>query len=132
MIDTEFFIIRGYETEEARGGLNSNTWVLQIKISPETVNFQPDGSVRNLGAPTQNMLPVTIKSTPNRDGSGIFPRGVVVRWTESAPEGYATNGTIFVPVLRRNRYHIYRLGQRVRYLGGTGIIVSKLPETLRN
>lgn len=121
-----------YESEESTGLSSPRFWSFRMLVTSEADDFEPDGRRRNVQANVSETLPMTILSTANRDRSGLFPRGVRVRWTEETPVGYKDGGHVFVPVFRRDRYQEYKIGDRVSFLGGVGIIVGKLPETLRS
>lgn len=77
-------------------------------------------------------IPITMPSTSDKTRGWARPRGVMLGWLEKAPEGYSDDGRIFVPIFRRSRFDRIHVGQVGTYRELSVIVVSKLPEYLRN
>lgn len=126
------FVNAIYQSQQRVAISGATRYSFRIKVRPEVLTFQPDGKGVNASGANTRVLPLNIPSTANRDGIGVYPRGVMIRWTGAPPNGYDPSGKLFVPVLTVNRnfeYHLYDTGM---YLGSPYIIVSKISEQVRS
>lgn len=101
-----------------------------IKTQPETLAATIGGAANASGA-----APVT-KGFPSADVSrskksiGIHARTVSLRFTATAPAGYAANSILRIPVLTRTLWDDAGKGTVVSYLGVAGVVAGRSPEII--
>lgn len=117
------FIRSFYETN---GGA-----IARIRVQPETELATIGGAVNDApaGPPT---VTTTVKVSKGRRAYGISPRKVGFIFDPGEePDDYKLGSTVYIPVLTRARYDAQLVGAPMIYLGGTGICISKLEESVR-
>lgn len=104
--------------------------VYSVRVQPETLAASVGGGANT--APTGN---VTGEPSAMVGGSrrsiGVHCRGVRIRFTGAAPEGYKPQGVIFIPILTEARYDAITRGATGTYLGAAVEVVGKVPEVIR-
>lgn len=118
------FIRSFYETN---GGA-----IARIRVQPET-ELATIGGAFNDGAAGPPTVSTTVKVSKSRRAYGISPRKVgFVFDPGSAPQGYENaTGIHYIPVLTRARYDATVVGSQATYLTGSGVIVSKIEESVK-
>lgn len=117
------FIRSFYETN---GGA-----IARIRVQPETELATIGGQVNDApaGPPT---VSTTVKVSKGRREYGISPRKVgFVFDPGQEPDDYDLGTILYIPVMTRARYDAQAVGGSMTYLNGTGIVVSKLEESIR-
>lgn len=117
------FIRSFYETN---GGA-----IARIRVQPETELATIGGAVNDApaGPPT---VQTTVKVSRGSREYGIRPRRVGFAFDPGqGPANYDEGTIIYIPVMTRARYDAAVPGQAATYLLGTGVIVSKLEESVR-
>jgi hypothetical protein len=117
------FIRSFYETN---GGA-----IARIRVQPETELANLGGTVNDApaGPPT---VATTVKVSKSRRQYGIGPRKVGIVFDDGqAPAGYEPGNIYYIPVLTRDVYDSFVVGDTATYLSGTADIVSKLEESVK-
>jgi hypothetical protein len=103
--------------------------VCNARVQPETIAATFGGTANDppMGPATQL---ASANISTNRRGNGVFARYVRVRWDDGAiPTGY-DSPTINVHILSNAAYAAATLGAAVAYLGGTGVVTSRVDEEI--
>jgi hypothetical protein len=115
------FVISRYETDPGV--------VHPIKVQPETIaasiggvsNAAPAGAATGLGSASISR---------GRRANGINARLVRINFEGSPPAGYQENSSIAIPALTPAFYAAAIRGATVSYLGTTGVVSGRSPETI--
>lgn len=99
-----------------------------VRIQPETALavFAPGGPNTAPAAAVDN--PTYARVSGGRRRYGLKCRSVRIQFQDPAPDGYAPNSTITLPVLTTAVYNAITPGGTVSYLNSTADIVGKSPE----
>lgn len=105
--------------------------VVAIRVQPETLDATFSGSINaSPGASTLSSGFPSASVSGSRRSIGIHPRTVNVRISAGLPTGYLSNQIYRIPCLNQTAWDNATKGAAAGYLGGTGIIVSKSPESI--
>lgn len=114
------FIRSKYETDSGE--------ICNIRVQPETLAATFGGTANAAPAGTVTQLASAIARKGKRQ-IGVGPRLIGVGF-ETPPTGY-TSEVLYVPIMQKTLYDATALGDAVSYLGGTGVVVSKIAESIR-
>jgi len=116
------FVLTNYETD--------NGAVVPIKLQPETLQATFGGGANTppSGTPDAGYPSATVSGS--KRSIGIHPRTVTIRITGGLPLGYLNNQTHRIPCLTEAAYTAATKGAAAGYLGGTGTVVGKSPESI--
>jgi len=116
------FVLTSYETDAGT--------LVPIKLQPETLQATFGGGLNAAptGAPAAGYPSATVSGS--KRSIGIHPRTVTVRITSGLPLGYLNNQTYRIPCLSEAAYIAAVKGAAAGYLGGTGTVVGKSPESI--
>lgn len=64
----------------------------------------------------------------SKRGYGMKARTVTLRWTGAAPDGYAPNSVVTIPVLTPAVWNAIKKGQTATYQGADAVVVFKSAE----
>jgi hypothetical protein len=105
--------------------------VARIRVQPETELAQIAGTVNDAPAGPATVA-TTVKVSKSRRAYGIGPRKIgFVFDPGQAPDGYEDDTLYYIPVMTRAVYDGATLGAAVTYLNGTGVVVSKIEESVK-
>lgn len=103
-----------------------------VRVQPETTAFQLDGGGLNTGPPGAANLRLFVNVGLSRQGLGVRPRALVVRWAAGVvpPAGYSVNGRYTIPILRPAIWDaaIPDVSTGL-YLGRAVAVIGKKPES---
>ena len=102
-----------------------------IRVQPETLTATVGGAAN--AAPTGAVdNSISAKVSRGNRGFGLRPRFVTFAWNEgAAPSGYDDRTLQRLPILTESVWDGIEVNDPVSYLGGTGVVVSKSPESIR-
>lgn len=104
----------------------NNGDVHPIRVQPETLSLNIGAANSSATGEITNRIRAKI-SKGNRE-IGIRPRGVVVRFTATVPDGYKADQTYRVPILTRSVFDGIEEDDTGTYLGSAVRVVSKYEE----
>lgn len=105
--------------------------IARIRVQPETELANIGGSVNDAPAGPASVS-TTVKVSKSRRAYGIGPRKIgFVFDAGQAPDDYDDGQLYYIPVMTRAVYDGAALGDVVTYLAGTGVVVSKLEESIK-
>lgn len=116
------FTISKYESDSGT--------IYPIRVQPETLTANL-GSANAAPAGTVDGT-VLARARKNRRGYGVGARTVRVRFTGAAPDDYAPNQTLSIPVLTPDVFNaIIPNSTTGTYLGAAILVIGKSPESVR-
>ncbi len=104
--------------------------LVPARVQPETLQATFGGVINAAptGSPAAGYPSVVISRS--KRSNGIHPRTVTVNITAGLPAGYVTPGSFVVPCMNEAAYTAATKGAAAGYLGGTGLVVGKSPESI--
>lgn len=105
--------------------------VLLMEVDRDTVSLRLVGGPANSGFNQAVTIPIHVYADAGRSGNGIHSRGIFITWTGEPPEGYKSDGKLFIPVPTRWFYRNAKVHRLCTYKGEECIIIGKRPEVVR-
>jgi hypothetical protein len=104
--------------------------LVPARVQPETLLATFGGTVNApaTGSPAPGYPSIIISKS--KRSNGIHPRTVTVRINAGLPDGYVVPGTFTIPCMNEAAYTSATKGAAAGYLGGTGKVVGKSPESI--
>lgn len=106
-----------------------NGEVVKCRVQPETIAFTSDG-VANAQPITPVTIPGSARMSSSQKRKGVNARTIRIR-LNAAPDEYAENSTLTIPVLIKANWDGYVEDDTCTYLGQAGVIVGKSPEGVK-
>lgn len=103
-----------------------------IRVQPETLtaSFSPGGA--NGAASGTATSPGSAKVSGSKRSVGVSARLVRLQFTGAAPDGYAPNAVLQIPVLQPSVFNAIEINNSTAsYLGAEAVVIGKTAETIR-
>lgn len=106
-----------------------NGEVIKARVQAETLAFTSDG-VANAAPITPVTIPGSARMSSSQKRKGVNARTIRIK-LNAAPEDYADNGILTIPVMIKANWDGYVEDDTCTYLGQAGVIVGKSPEGVK-